>query len=106
MSEIELTSSDYSTQYAINNGVITTALGMSLVAFGANVTDPILETVSGERISFALAKDGVALGISLERKVEVKDNPLKVETAIINVIKEMGAVRTQGVRVLRIRLTP
>jgi hypothetical protein len=106
MSEVELTSNQYTSQYAIQNGAITQALGMGLIAFGAGVTDPILETVSSERISFALAKDGVALGISLERKVEVKDNPLKVETAIINVIKEMGAVRTQGVRVQRVRLTP
>jgi hypothetical protein len=46
------------------------------------------------------------LGISQDRKVEVKDHPLKVETSIINVIKELGAVRTAGVRVQRIRLTP
>jgi hypothetical protein len=106
MSEVELTSSDYTSQYAIENGTIKKALGMDLVAFGAGVTDPILETVSSERISFALAEKGVCLGISLDRKVEVKDHPLKVETSIINVIKEMGAVRTQGVRVQRVRLTP
>ena len=106
MSEIELTSSDYSSQYAIDDGTIKKALGMDLIAFGANTTDPILETVSGERISFALAEKGVVLGISLDRKVEVKDHPLKVETSIINVIKEMGGVRTQGVRVQRVRLTP
>lgn len=106
MSEVELTSSDYSSQYAIQNGRITSALGMGLIAFGAGVTDPILETVSSERISFALSQGGVALGISLERKVEVKDHPLKIETKIINVIKEMGAVRTQGVRIQRVRLTP
>ncbi len=106
MSEVELTSGDYSNQYVIEAGVIRKALGMSLVAFGANATDPILETVGGERISFALAMGGACLGISLDRKVEIKDHPLKVETSIINVIKEMGAVRTQGVRVQRIRLTP
>ena len=108
MSEVELTSSDYTNQYAIQNGQIKTALGMQLVAFGAgaSVTDPILETVGGERISFALSSNGVCLGISQDRKVEVKDNPNKVETTIINVIKELGAVRTQGVRVQRIRLTP
>lgn len=106
MSEIELTNNQYSQQMNITDGIIRKALGMDLVAFGANATDPILETVSSERISFALASKGVALGIALERKVEVKDNPLKVETSIINVIKEIGAVRTQGVRVQRIRLTP
>jgi len=106
MSEIELTSGDYTSQYVIEKGAITSALGMGMIAFGAGVTDPILETVAGERISFALAQNGVVLGISLERKVEVKDNPLKVETVIINVIKELGAVRTQGVRIQRVRLTP
>lgn len=106
MSEIELTSGDYTGQYVIDAGVIRKALGYNLVAFGANATDPILETVAGERISFALAQGGAVLGISLERKVEVKDHPLKIETSIINVIKELGAVRTQGVRVQRIRLTP
>ena len=108
MSEIELTSGDYTSQYVISKGIITNAMGMDLVAFGAgsNITDPILETVAGERISFALSARGVALGISLERKVEVKDYPTKIETTIINVIKEMGAVRTAGVRAQRIRLTP
>lgn len=108
MSEIELTSGDYTSQYVIAKGMITSAMGMDLVAFGAgsNITDPILETVAGERISFALAARGVALGISLERKVEVKDYPTKIETSIINVIKELGAVRTAGVRIQRLRLTP
>jgi hypothetical protein len=108
MSEVELTSGDYTSQYVIQKGIITNALGMDLIAFGAgsSVTDPILETVSAERISFALAQRGVALGISLERKVEVKDYPTKIETDIINVIKELGAVRTAGVRVQRLRLTP
>lgn len=108
MSEVELTNSDYSTQYVIDKGIITMALGMGLVPFGAgsSITDPILETVSGERISFALSQKGVALGISLDRKVEVKDYPTKIETKIINVIKEIGAVRTAGVRLQRIRLTP
>jgi len=108
MSEVELTSGDYTSQYVISKGIITNALGMDLVAFGAGstITDPILEISGGERISFALAARGVALGVSLERKVEVKDYPTKIETSIINVIKEIGAVRTAGVRLQRIRLTP
>lgn len=108
MSEVELTSGDYTSQYVISKGIITNAMGIDLIAFGAgsNVTDPILETVSAERISFALSARGVALGVSLERKVEVKDYPTKIETSIINVIKELGAVRTAGVRLQRIRLTP
>jgi hypothetical protein len=104
MSEIELTSNDYTNQMAIEQGAIKQALGMSLVAFGANATDPILE-VSTYRYSFALAKGGVVLGISQDRKVEIKDYPSKVETTLINVIKELGAVRTQGVRVQKIKLT-
>ena len=108
MSETELTSGDYTSQYVIAKGVITNAMGMDLVAFGAGttVTDPILEIASDTyRYSFALAQKGVALGISLERKVEVKDYPTKIETSIINVIKELGAVRTAGVRVQKIKLT-
>ena len=106
MSEIELTSGDYTSQYVIAKGIITQAMGMDLIAFGAgaNITDPILE-IDTYRISFALAKGGVALGISLERKVEVKDYPTKIETSIINVIKELGAVRTAGVRVQKVNLT-
>ena len=107
MSEVELTSGDYTSQYVIQKGIITQALGMDLVAFGAgsNITDPILE-IDTCRISFALAAKGVALGISLDRKVEVKDYPTKIETSIINVIKELGAVRTAGVRVQKVTLTP
>jgi len=108
MSEVELTSGDYSSQYVIDKGIITSAMGMDLVAFGAgsSITDPILEIGSDTyRYSFALAQKGVALGISLERKVEVKDYPTKIETTIINVIKELGAVRTAGVRVQKVKLT-
>lgn len=108
MSETELTSGDYTSQYVIAKGIITNALGMDLVAFGAgtSITDPILEIAADTyRYSFALAQKGVALGISLERKVEVKDYPTKIETSIINVIKELGAVRTAGVRVQKIKLT-
>jgi hypothetical protein len=108
MSEIELTSGDYTSQYVISKGIITSALGMDLVAFGAgsSITDPILEIGTDTyRYSFALAQKGVALGISLERKVEVKDYPTKVETTIINVIKELGAVRTAGIRVQKVKLT-
>lgn len=107
MSEIELTSGDYTSQYVIAKGIITQAMGMDLIAFGAgaNITDPILE-IGTYRVSFALAKGGVALGISLDRKVEVKDYPTKIETSIINVIKELGAVRTAGVRVQKVNFTP
>lgn len=106
MSEIELTSGDYTSQYVIAKGIITQAMGMDLIAFGAgaNITDPILE-IGTYRVSFALAKGGVALGISLDRKVEVKDYPTKIETSIINVIKELGAVRTAGVRVQKVNFT-
>lgn len=109
MSEVELTSGDYTSQYVIQKGIITQALGMDLIAFGAgsSITDPILEIDTNPyRVSFALAQKGVALGISLDRKVEVKDYPTKIETSIINVIKELGAVRTQGVRVQKITFTP
>jgi hypothetical protein len=107
MSEIELTNNQYSAQYNINEGIIRRALGMDLAAFGggASITDPILE-IDTYRISFAMAAKGVALGISLDRKVEVKDYPTKIETSIINVIKELGAVRTQGVRIQKVTLTP
>ena len=73
MSEVELTSGDFTSQYVIQSGTISRAVGIDLIPFGAGstITDPILETVSGERISFALSNKGVALGISLERKVEV-----------------------------------
>ena len=106
MSEVELTSGDYTSQYVIQKGIITQALGMDLIAFGGgtSVTDPILE-IDTYRISFAAAQKSVALGISLERKIEVKDYPTKIETTIINVIKELGAVRTQGVRIQKINLT-
>jgi len=91
----------------IEKGMIRTALGMSLIAFGggSSITDPILE-IDTYRYSFALSQKGVAYGVSLDRKVEVKDYPTKIETTIINVIKEIGAVRTAGVRLQKIKLTP
>jgi ABC-type hemin transport system ATPase subunit len=58
-------------------------------------------------VSTVISRVNAAIKVSEEmRQKIVKDHPLKVETSIINVIKELGAVRTAGVRVQRIRLTP
>lgn len=106
MSEAELTSGDYTRQFAIDKGQIQYAAGHKLITFGASVSNPILGLVSAERISFCAIGKALAFGVSSARKITAQPHPDYVESTLIKVVEEVGAVRTQGVRIQKVRLTP
>ena len=108
MGEQELTNGDYSRQFVVDRGEIQVAAGITLIKFGASVTNPILETVGGERISFAAIPGSMVFGIGAQRVVESYKHPLKVDSTIIKVVETVGAVRKKvnGGRLQKIRLTP
>jgi hypothetical protein len=89
-------STRYTTQMQLEKGEVMQVANMDVVKFGANVTNPVLGVVSGVRESFALASDGLCVGMSRDWDVSVKNRPDYVDVDQIQVIGVLGAVRTEG----------
>ena len=110
MGETELTSGDFSSQYAVDKGLLVRVLNMQLVLFGGShagkvFANPILPEASGLRACVAIAKGGVCLGMDKDLSIEVFDVPQKIETKLIRATMTIGAVRTEGKLVKRINTT-
>lgn len=105
MQEVELVSGDYSRQYAIDKGRMGEANGIQLIPFAANAVRPILSVSAGVRSCFAMASNGVCVGLSKEMGLSVKDRPDLVETSQVQVIFDLGATRTEGKRVKKVTTT-
>lgn len=105
MKETELTSGDYSREYVVDKGVITKAVGIDLVGFAASVPQPIIPPVSSERWLLAASDRGIALGVSKEMSIKIQERTDLIETHQVQIIAEIGAVRTEGALVQRVRVT-
>lgn len=105
MGETELTSGDFSRDYVIEGGQITRALGMELVPFAASVPKPIIPVVSSERALIAGSTRGICVGVSEEMKVKITERDDYVETSQVQVVMEIGAVRTEGALLQKVRVT-
>lgn len=100
-----LTSGDYSRQYALEKGVITYAVGIELIKFGANVQNPVLQVATGVRTSFLMAEGAIAVGMNKEPKVTIKDRPELIDVTQIQVTMNMGACRTEGALIQKLTTT-
>lgn len=105
MGEVELTSGDFSRQFAIDNGKIRRALELDLIPFGASVTTPLFPTVSGERNLIAASSRGFCVGVSKEMSIKITERDDYIETHQVQAIMEIGAVRTEGKLVKKVRVT-
>lgn len=105
MKETELISGDYSRQYVVENGRIARAAGLELVVFAGSVSNPILDVNSGTRDCFALAERGMCVGMSKEMGLKIEDRSDLIETTQVQIVFELGAVRTEGVRVQKVQTT-
>jgi hypothetical protein len=105
MGETELTSGDFTRQFVIEKGVITQALGMNLVPFAAAVPNPIIPNVSSQRKLIAASSRGFCVGVSKEMSVNIQERNDLIETHQIQVIMEIGAVRTEGALVQQVTVT-
>lgn len=105
MGEEELTSGDFTRQLKVDNGKITQGVGMEFVHFAANVPQPVLTVSGGERFLLAASSRGICLGVSKEMSVKIEDRPDMIETKQVQVVAEIGAVRTEGVLVQKVRVT-
>jgi hypothetical protein len=102
----QLTSGDFSREYVVDQGKITKAVGMNLILFGSGVDNPQLAVDGGVRDCFALTPKGLMYGMSKQFSVKViPDYPGYVESTYIQVLGELGAVRTDGLRVQKVQTT-
>lgn len=92
----QLTSRDYSEQFALEKGEITRVVGIDLIKFGASATNPVLAVAAGSRTSFVMAKGAICVGVQREWKITVKDRPDLVNVKQLQITGVLGAVRTEG----------
>lgn len=105
MQEEELISGDFNREFVVEKGKITQALGMELVLFGGNATNPILGVSGGVRTLLAASSRGICLGVSKEMSIKIEDRPDYIETKQVQVVMEIGAVRTEGALVQKVTTT-
>ena len=102
----QLTSGDFSRDYVVEKGKIVRALGMDIILFGSGVDLPQLSVAAAVRDNFAFTPKGLMYGMSKQFSVKViEDYPGYVESTYIQVLGELGAVRTDGQRVQKLQTT-
>ena len=105
MGEQELISGDFNRQFVVEKGRIAQALGMDLIGFAASVSAPIIPTVSSQRQLLAASDRGIVMGVSKEMSIKIEERTDLIETTQVQVIMEIGAVRSEGALVQKVTVT-
>lgn len=105
MKETELTNGDFSRQYVVDAGEIVKAVGFTLIPYGADVPNPILPVASTVRSNIAITGRSLAYGLSKAMAVTVEKRPDYIELNQVQIIGELGAVRTEGLLVQKLTTT-
>ena len=105
MKELELTSGDYTRTSNVDKGSIQDAVGMKLIKFAANATDPILDVAAGVRSCIAMSSRGLCYAMPKQFEILVQDRSDLVQTKQVQVNWTLGAVRTEGVLVQKVTTT-
>ena len=105
MGEEELISGDFNRQFVVEKGRIANALGIDLVGFAASVPDPIIPTVSSQRQLLFASDRAIVMYVSKEMSINIVSRPDLIETTQVQVIMEIGAVRTEGALLQKVTVT-
>jgi hypothetical protein len=105
MGEVELTSGDFTRNFVVEKGKIASAIGMDLVMLASSVQSPIIPASGGERLLVAASNRGIILGVSKEMSIKIEPRNDLIETTQVKVICEIGAVRSEGALVQKVRVT-
>lgn len=105
MQEIELVSGDYTRQFAIEKGRLVNAAGLDLVLFAGGVSRPVLDVTAGVRSCFAMSTRAMCVGMSKDVEIKVESRPDLIETTQVQVIFDLGAVRTEGKLIQKVTTT-
>lgn len=105
MGEVELISGDYNRDFVVERGKIQQAVGLDLIHFADSVANPIIATSGGQRQLVAASTRGLCLGISKEMSIKIQERNDLIETTQVQVVFEIGAVRTEGALVQKVSVT-
>lgn len=105
MGETELTSGDFTRLFEFEGNGISVANGLKLIKFGAGVANPLFPSVSGERNLIAASNRAFCVGVSKEMSIKVQERNDLIETTQVQAVMEIGAVRTEGELVQKVRVT-
>lgn len=108
MSELELTSGDYSREYVVDKGTIQRAAGIEIVKFaatGAGGATPILPVVAGVRTSFVMAEGAICVGMARQWRVKIQERSDLYDTTQVQITGVLGAVRTEGKLIQKVNTT-
>lgn len=105
MQEVELVNDLYSQHYAIDKGRMAEAAGIKLIPFAANAPKPVLSVASSVRACFAMSTRGICVGMSKEFSLKVEPRPDLIEVTQVQIIFDLGAVRTEGALVQQVNTT-
>lgn len=105
MLETELTSGDFTRSKPVDEGQMARAVGMKLIVYGADVAIPMLAVSGGVRDNVAMTGRSICIGLSKDMTIKVQDRTDKVETMQVQVISQLGGVRTEGVLMQKVTTT-
>jgi hypothetical protein len=105
MQEVELINDLYSQHYVVDKGRMAEAAGIKLIPFAANAPKPVLSVASSVRSCFAMSTRGCCVGMSKEFVLKVEPRPDLIEVTQVQIIFDLGAVRTEGVLVQQVNTT-
>lgn len=101
----EFTNLFYSRGYELEDGMIKNAAGLEFILFGASVSNPLLSVAAGTRTSFALASNGLCVGLARDWEINVDRRTDYVDTTQVQIVGTLGAVRTEEVLIQKVTTT-
>lgn len=104
LTDTQLTSFDYNTEKPLAKGTLGQAYGIRLLPYAKSSQDPLMVAAAGERNLIALAEEGVVfakgvISIRIEKRVDMFNTPTQIVAEMV-----VAALRTEGVRIQKIRV--
>jgi hypothetical protein len=103
--ETELISGDFSRRFVVDQGEISKVLKFNVLVYGASVNNPMISVTSTTRDCIAMSSRAMCYGMAVDMKLKVQDRTDLYETVQVQVIVELGAVRTEGVLMQKVQTT-
>lgn len=103
--ESEIISGDFSRRFVVDQGEISKVLKFNILVYGASVTNPMLNVASTTRDCIAMSSRALCYAMAVDMKLKVQERSDLIETVQVQVIVELGAVRTEGVLMQKVQTT-
>lgn len=103
LQEQELTSGDYTREFAVEKGRIVNAAGLDVVYFSGTDKNQIISKTGNTRDLVAWAKGGVEVGINKDISIKVNERPDLNNLTQIQATMYIGATRKDGKMVQKVQ---